>query len=70
MSLIVFKEPQELVISANTQVGIKSITLKVSENNAYNVEVDTYGEFSDITFSYEKGMFVAYAVPTESFTIM
>ncbi len=70
VSIIKFKEPQELVISANTQIGVRSITLNIASENSYSVEIDSYGEFADITFTYEKGMFVAYAVPTDLFTII
>jgi bacterioferritin-associated ferredoxin len=69
MSTIRFKEPQELVISVRTQFGVMSTSFKTSSETSYTAQVDVYGEFADILFTFDDGEFAAYAVPVDSFTV-
>ena len=70
MSVITFKEHQEIVVTADTHIGIRSMELSIPNNFTCRVELDIYGDFADITFDYGNRKFVAYAVPVECFEII
>ena len=70
MSIITFKEAQEIVVTAETQIGTRSTTLTLPKNFTCVVDLDIYGEFSDIKFDYDGRKFIAYAVHVECFEVI
>ena len=70
MSIIRFKEPQQIITSLNTQIGVGTTSIDFAANKDYQVELDTYGDYSDIKFLFDNGDLYAYAVPNELFEVI
>lgn len=70
MTVIIFKEPQEIVVSADTHIGLRSVALSIPKNFTCAAELEVYGDFADIVFHYEGRQIHAYAVPLECFEIV
>lgn len=70
MTVLIFKDPQEVVVSADTHVGLRSTSLSIPNNFTCAAELDVYGDFADIVFYYDGRKIHAYAVPLECFEII
>lgn len=70
MTAIIFKDPQEIVVSADTHIGLRSAELSIPKNFTCSAELDIYGEFADIILDYDGRKIHAYAVPLECFEII